>query len=319
MNKSFEIKSVNASAETAAITSEKATLRDWIELTKPGIIRSNLVATFGGFVLATGWNIQWGLLFYAMLASALVMASSCVINNYWDRDLDRKMERTKERVLPAGKIAPTLVLWYGIILGVLGLGILYFKVNLLTTVLGVIGMFVYIVVYTMWLKRTSTWSTSIGGFSGAMPPVIGYCAVNPFDAGAWLLLIILFLWQPPHFWALGIMRKEEYRAAGYPLLPVVKGIKRTKYQMIPYVLLLLPSSILLYAFGYVGMIYLISVVILNALWLYHCIAGLKRQDDKKWASKMFMFSIQYLMLHFVVMIADTQGALSSWLFSWLNF
>src|SRR5690606_9760353 len=125
-----------------------------------------------------------------------------------------------------------------------------------------------VVIYTIWLKRTSTWSTSVGGISGAMPPVIGYVAVSgEMDLGAWLLFAMLFLWQPPHFWALGIRRKEEYRAAGYPLLPVVKGTLRTKIQMIPYVVLLVASTVLLFVYDYVGWIFLIVSGALGLIWL----------------------------------------------------
>lgn len=322
VNKSIEIKPTGRSASSDATVStkmrEKATVADFIQLTKPGIIRSNLLAAFGGFWLASGWNLQWNLLLYMLIGTSLVMASSCVLNNYWDRDLDGKMERTKGRVLPSGKIAPNVVLWYGILLGLTGLAVLYIKVNFLTVVLGIIGMFVYVVIYTMWLKRTSTWSTSVGGISGAMPPLIGYCAVNPLDMGAFLLFAVLFLWQPPHFWSLGIRRKEDYRNAGYPLLPVVKGVKRTKLQMIPYIALMIPTTILLYAFQYVGMIYLVSMLLLELWWLYHTLTGVRIQSDEAWARKSFIFSVQYLMIHFVVMIVDTNGALSTMLMSWIG-
>lgn len=284
-------------------------LKDWIELTKPNIIRLNLFAGFGGFWVASKWNIDWLLLVYMLIGSALTMAFACVINNYWDRELDMKMERTKGRALPTGKIKPTAVLIYGIVLGIIGLTILFVLVNPLTGWLGLLGAFVYIVIYTFWLKRTSTWSTSVGAISGAMPPVIGYCAVNPqLDAGALLLFAVLFLWQPPHFWSLSIRRKEEYRAAGFPLLPVVKGVKRTKIQMIPYVLLLIPTGILMYTYGYVGMIYLIVSVISGLIWLIHTLTGLTAKEDDKWAKTNFFLSIYYLMITFFIMIIDTSGA-----------
>ncbi|MDP5272541.1 heme o synthase [Chengkuizengella sp. 2205SS18-9] len=285
---------------------EKASWRDFIQLTKPGIIRSNLIAAFGGFMLASKWDIDWFIFVYMMIGTALIMASGCVLNNFLDREMDQKMERTKERSLPSGRIHPKVVFWYGITLGIIGLIFLYFLVNPLSALLGFIGFFVYVFVYTMWLKRNSTWSTSIGGISGAMPPVLGYCAVtNEIDAGAWLLFALLFLWQPPHFWALGIRRKEEYRAAGFPLLPVVKGVKRTKIQMIPYVLLLFPVNIMLYQYDYVGWIYLIISTLFTAVWLVYCLAGFVTKDDEKWARKTFLFSINYLMVIFLVMIINT--------------
>ncbi|MCQ6558762.1 heme o synthase [Paenibacillus mendelii] len=285
--------------------------KEYIALTKPGIIRLNAFAAFGGFWVASKWHIDWWLLLYMLVGSALTMASACVLNNYWDRELDKKMERTKNRALPTKRLDPTHVLIYGIALGIIGLAVLFLLVNPLTGWLGLLGFFVYVVIYTMWLKRTSTWSTSIGAISGAMPPVIGYCAViNEVDAGAWILFALLFLWQPPHFWSLAIRRVEEYRAAGFPLLPVVKGIKRTKLQMIPYTLLLIPTGIFLYTYGYVGIIFLIISVIGGVLWLVQTLMGLNAKDDTKWAKTNFMISINYLMVVFLVMIADTNGIVS---------
>ncbi|BBH21689.1 protoheme IX farnesyltransferase 1 [Paenibacillus baekrokdamisoli] len=283
-------------------------LKDYVALTKPGIIRLNAFAAFGGFWVASKWHIDLLLLVYMLIGSALTMASACVINNYWDRELDKKMERTKNRALPTNRMKPTGVLIYGIVLGVIGITMLFVLVNKPSGWLGLLGMFVYIVVYTMWLKRTSTWSTSIGGVSGAMPPVIGYCAVTGHvDAGAWILFALLFLWQPAHFWSLAIRRVEEYRAAGYPLLPVVKGIGRTKLQMIPYILLLIPTGILMFTYDYVGYFFLVISLIGGVLWLVHTLMGLKAKDDDKWAKTNFIISINYLMVVFFVMVLDTNG------------
>lgn len=283
-------------------------LKDLIILTKPGIIRLNLIAAFGGFWVASKWHIDYVLLIWMLIGSALTMASSCVFNNYWDRDFDTKMERTRNRPLPQGRMKPIFALLYSIALGAAGLAILFLLVNPLTGWLGMLGMFVYIVIYTIILKRHSTWSTSIGGISGAMPPVIGYCAVTgTVDAGAWILFALLFLWQPAHFWSLAIRRVEEYRAAHFPLLPVVKGVKRTKWQMIPYIALLLPASILMYTYGYVGIYFLILSVVLGALWLVHAVMGLRTRDTDKWAKTDFLISVNYLMIIFFVMILDTNG------------
>jgi protoheme IX farnesyltransferase len=291
--------------QTSSI-SEPNSIRDYIQLTKPGILRSNLFAAFAGFWIAAKWEIDWLLLIYTLIGTTLVLASSCVFNNYLDRDLDVKMKRTSTRALPSGRIQARRVLVYAIILGVLGLATLLIFVNPLSALLGFVGMFVYVVVYTAWLKRTSTLSTVMGSFSGAMPPVIGYVAVTELmDIGAWILFGILFLWQPPHFWALGIRRMEEYRAAGFQILPVVKGIPRTKWQMLPYVVLLIPVSILLYTYNYAGLIYLIAAVVLGVGWLLLCIAGLFAKNDDRWAKRTFMFSIYYLLIIFVLMIVNT--------------
>jgi protoheme IX farnesyltransferase len=218
------------------------------------------------------------------------------------------MARTQDRALPQGRLTPAFVLAYAVMLGVAGLAILFVLVNPVTGWLGLLGMFVYVVVYTMWLKRRSTWSTSVGGISGAMPPVIGYCAVTgTVDEGAWILFALLFLWQPAHFWSLAIRRREEYRAAGFPLLPVVKGVARTKWQMLPYIVLLLPASYLFFRYGYVGRYFLVLSLALGVVWLVHAAAGLRAKDDEKWAKADFFLSINYLMVVFLVMILDTNG------------
>lgn len=281
-------------------------LTDYIHLTKPRIIVSNLIASFGGFWLASRWEIQWGVMIAVLIGSALVMACSTVMNNYLDRDLDIKMKRTENRPLPAGRLKPSHVFLYAFVLGLAGTVVLWLGTNVLTALLGLLGIFVYVVIYTIWLKRHSTWSTSIGGISGAMPPVMGYTAVsNELDLGAWLLFAILFLWQPPHFWSLGIRKREEYRAAGFPLLPVVKGVLRTKIQMIPYVVLLLPTSLLLYVYDYAGRVYAGTALVLGLYWLILCIQGFFAKDDNLWAKQNFKVSIYYLMITFLVMVVDT--------------
>ncbi|WP_136603652.1 heme o synthase [Paenibacillus dokdonensis] len=283
-----------------------ATWKDFITLTKPGIIRSNLIAVFAGYWVASQWDIQFGKMILTLLGTVLVMASACVYNNYFDRELDTKMERTRNRTLPSGRLKPSIVLWYAFILGALGLADLFIFSGVLAGIFGMVGMFVYAIVYTMWLKRTSTWSTSVGAISGAMPPLIGYVAVtHNVDMGAILLFAWLFLWQPPHFWALGIRRVEEYRAAGYPLLPVVKGIKRTKIQIIPYLVLLLPIPILMYVFGYTGIYFMIIGTLLSLFWLFLGFKGFTAKDDDAWAKKLFIFSINYLTLSLIVMILNT--------------
>lgn len=285
-------------------------LKDLVILIKPRIIRLNLIAAFGGFWVASKWQIDGWLLFWMLLGSALTMASSCVFNNYWDRDFDTKMERTKSRPLPQGRLSPGFALAYSVVLGIAGLAILFIMVNPLTGWLGILGMFAYIVVYTILLKRHSTWSTSIGGVSGAMPPVIGYCAVtNTVDAGAWILFALLFLWQPAHFWSLAIRRVEEYRAAHFPLLPVVKGVTRTKWQMLPYILLLLPTSIFMYTYGYAGIYFLVISLALGTFWFVHAALGLTTKDTDKWAKRDFIISVNYLMIIFLVMILDTTGGM----------
>jgi protoheme IX farnesyltransferase len=283
--------------------------REYVHLTKPGIIRSNLFTTFGGFWLATHGDLsgQWWLLGLVLLATSLVMASACVFNNYYDRDRDYLMERTQKRALVTGRIKPRQVLIFAIILGVLGLLLFAVYQLWLALVWSLIGMFVYIVVYTLWLKRSSTHSTLIGGVSGAVPPVIGYVAVShAMDVAAWALFLILFIWQPPHFFALAIRRVEEYRAANFPLLPVVKGVPVTKWQMIIYIVLMFPCLYLLYD-QYAGLIYLVGSMLLTVIWLIFAIVGLFVKEDTVWARNTFLYSIAYLILIFMLLIIDTEA------------
>jgi protoheme IX farnesyltransferase len=299
-------------SDAVQINTEPVTWKDFYRLAKPGIIYSNSLTTFGGFWVASKWNVDLWALFFTLIGTALVMASGCVLNNYLDRDMDTKMARTQNRALPSGKISPNVVLWYGMILGVLGISTLYFLVRSpLATLLGIIGLFVYVWVYTAWFKRTSVWSTFVGSFSGAMPPIIGYCAVSgTMDLGALILFGILFLWQPPHFWALGIRRKEEYRAAGFPLLPVVRGTYATKISMLRYVVLLVPVTVMLNLYGYVGYIYLIAATAMGLIWLWMSLKGFNAKDEDKWAKGMFLYSIAYLTLMFILMVVDTKGGIS---------
>jgi protoheme IX farnesyltransferase len=283
----------------------EASWRDYVHVTKPRIVLSNLIAAFAGFWLASRWEIDWGLMVVTLAGSALVMGSACAFNNVVDREMDVKMERTSRRPLAVGRLKPRSVIIYAAILFLIGEALL-FAANALTALFGFIGFFVYVVVYTIWLKRTSTWSTSVGGISGAMPPVIGYVAVtNEADIGAWLLFAILFLWQPPHFWALGIRRVEEYRAAGFPLLPVVKGVRRTKIQMVPYVALLIAATTLMYVYDYVGIFYLIVTGAMGLIWLAYCLAGFVAKDDASWARKTFLFSVNYLTVINIMLVLNT--------------
>jgi len=306
-SESLESSTVHASAEPV-------TIKDFYRLVKPGIIYSNSMTAFAGYWVAARWQVDWLHLLFTLLGTALVMAGGTVLNNYLDREMDAKMERTQKRALPSGRISPNTVLWYGIILGIAGLAVLYFAAHSpLATLVGLIGLFLYVWLYTAWFKRTSVWSTFVGAFSGATPPVIGYCAVTgSIDLGAILLFAFLFLWQPPHFWALGIRRMEEYRAAGFPLLPVVRGTYVTKISMVRYVVLLVPVTVMMTAFGYVGYIFLIASTILGLVWAFMSLKGFRAtgEDEVKWAKRMFIFSINYLTLLSILMVIDTVKAVA---------
>ncbi|MGO4887921.1 heme o synthase [Anaerobacillus sp. MEB173] len=280
------------------------TWRDFLTLTKIGIVMSNLITTFTGIYLAsiyTGVSLldNIAVVIFALLGAALVMAGACCLNNYIDRDIDHLMERTSTRPSVTGRIPANQVLWVG--LGLSGLGMIFL---LLTTpvaaLFGIIGLLVYVVIYTMWLKRTHSLNTIVGSISGAVPPVIGWAALDPgLHPYAWGLFLIMFLWQPPHFLALAMKRCEEYRAAGIPMLPVVAGFEMTKRQMAWYVAALIPISLLLYPFG---IVYTVIAAILGFGWLALSFAGFKMKDDIKWARLMFVYSLNYLTIMFILMI-----------------
>jgi protoheme IX farnesyltransferase len=220
-------------------------------VTKVGITVANMMTVFAGLWLAAQGSFDGLTILWTLLGTALVIMAGTCLNNYIDRDLDKYMERTSKRALPNGRLNPKAVYWMGIGFAVVGTTLLTFLVNPLTAFVGLIGLFDYVVIYTMWLKRTSTTSTIWGGVSGAAPIVMGYTAVtNTLDMGALVLFLWMFLWQPPHFLALAIRRAEDYGKAGIPLLPVVKGFEETKRQSLRWVAALFPASFLMYLLRY---------------------------------------------------------------------
>ncbi|MBD1373381.1 protoheme IX farnesyltransferase [Hazenella sp. IB182357] len=287
------------------LTTTKATWRDYIDITKPGINKSNLFAAFTGYWLATGFTeLDFLNLLMMLLGSALVIAGGCTLNNYIDRDIDPKMERTHERAIVQGRIKPNVALWYGIILTILGVLTLS-AINLLTAVLGMFGFVVYVFIYTIWLKRTSTHNTLIGSFSGAVPPLIGWAAATgELSLSAWALFLILFLWQPPHFFAIAMRKVDDYRAAGIPMLPVVKGFYVTKVQTLIYTILLVPSSFILYFDGASSWFYLVIAAILGLIYIVLAIKGFFAKDEAKWVNQMFFYSLIYLTVILLAVIVD---------------
>ena len=265
--------------------------RQYYQLTKPGIIYGNAITAAAGFLLASRGNFN-PLLFLAMiLGISFVIGSGCVFNNYIDRDIDEKMDRTKNRALAKGTIATFPAIIYGSVLGIIGLLILGIFTNLLTDGIGVFGFVFYVILYGI-SKRRSVYGTLVGSFSGAVPPVAGYCAVtNRFDMGALLLFIILVLWQMPHFYSIAIFRLSDYKKASIPVLPAVNGIPITKIHMLFYIAAFIIASSMLTFFGYTGYVYLAVVILAGLVWLGLCIQVFKAENDFKWARKMFRFSL----------------------------
>ncbi|MFD2626436.1 heme o synthase [Salibacterium salarium] len=288
-----------------AIDAKDKSWRDYVTLAKMGIVNSNLVTVFAGLFLASVYNTDFQLmqnmhiLILTLVGAGLVMAGGCTLNNFIDRDIDPVMERTKERPTVTGKLKPSNVLIAGLSEAALGIMILG-AVEPVAALISVIGLIVYVLVYTIWLKRVSTLNTVAGSFSGAVPPLIGWAAIEPsLHIYAWLLFSIMFIWQPPHFLALAMKRCEEYRAAGVPMLPVVAGFAMTKRQIVLYVATLLPISLLLYEFG---VIYIVCASVLGVGWLALGLVGFKMKDDVKWARLMFVYSLNYMTILFVVMV-----------------
>ena len=265
----------------------------YLTLTKPGIIFGNIVTLTGGFFLASKSGIDIPLLLVTMLSMSLIIGAGCVFNNVIDQDIDGVMARTKNRPLVVGTVSEKAALLYGALLAILGALLIYFTTNLLTTIIALIGLFFYVIVYSLFLKRKSTYGTIIGGIAGAVPPVVGYCAVtNQFDIGAFLLFLILFAWQIPHFYAISIYRLSDFRAARIPILPVKKSIYYTKVSMVLYIIVFSIAAVMPILFGYVGIYYFLVATILSVSWLGLGIKGLISIDNERlWARKMFILSI----------------------------
>lgn len=285
------------------------TWKDYISVTKVGIILGNLLTVLAGMWLASitilNQPLNFSLTVITLLGTSFIIASGTCLNNYIDRDIDQRMSRTKNRALPEGRLNPNNVLLMGWILAILGTVTLVY-VNVLTAIVALIGLFFYVVIYTLWLKRTHHINTVVGGIAGAMPPLIGWAAVTgSLEFGAWILFAILFVWQPPHFLALAMKRVDDYRAAGIPMLPVVRGFAETKRQIFIYTVVLLPMSLLLVMHSAVGVAYLVLASILGLIWIVLSGSGFYTNNDLKWAKYNFTFSLIYLTLLCVGIIIFT--------------
>ncbi|RFU63403.1 heme o synthase [Peribacillus glennii] len=281
--------------------------KDFMALIKIGIVNSNLITTFTGLWLALHFSGEHffnnlDTMFFVLAGSSLIVAGSCSLNNYIDRDIDHLMERTKNRPTVTGKANPAKVL--ALSLGLIAAGtILLAFTNFTTAAIGLFGVFSYVVLYTLISKRRFVSNTIVGSVSGAVPPLIGWAAVDPdLSLLAWMLFLIMFIWQPPHFYAIAMKRCEEYRAAGIPMLPVVKGFKRTKRSMVLWVACLLPIPFFLVPLG-TPLVILASI--LNVGWLILGICGYRMKDDLKWARLMFVYSLNHMTILYVAMVIVT--------------
>ncbi len=267
------------------------TLRIYYELTKPGIVYGNAIAAVGGFFLASAgvWNA--GLFASMLVGLSLVVASACIFNNYADRSMDRRMERTKGRGFAEGSVSVPVALSYGVVLGLTGFWILFAFVNVLSAEVAFFGFMVYLFGYTPAKSRTP-YAVHIGALAGAVPPVVGYVAVTgAFDLGALLFFFLLFFWQIPHFVAIAIRRADEYRAAGVPALPLVRSVRATRSLMRGYVIAFIVVGALFYVAGYAGEWYLLLLALFGGWWLALTLRAPAEHEEKKWAKRVFIFSL----------------------------
>jgi len=283
-------------------------LKHFIQITKPGIIFGNVLSVAGGFFLAAKGHVDFGLFLAVVIGTSLVVASGCVFNNCIDRDIDVKMERTKNRVLVQGLVSLKLALIFASVLGIAGVSLLYTKANPLAALFAVIGFVIYVGFYSLYLKRKSVHGTLVGSLSGAMPPVIGYVAVsNSFDLAALTLLVMFSLWQMPHSYAIAIFRFNDYLAASIPVLPVKRGIVVAKRHILIYTLAFLLATLMLTVGGYAGLSYMVVAAVMGMYWLYMAWSGYKAVDDRVWARKLFVFSIFTITALSVMMSLDFQA------------
>ena len=278
--------------------------RDYLELTKPKVVALMIITSAIGMLLASDSAVPWSTLLFGNLGIALCAGSAAAINHVVDRRIDVQMARTQRRPLAQGRVAPLNAVLFAMLLGSAGLAVLLSWTNTLTAVLTLGSLLGYALVYTAFLKRATPQNIVIGGLAGAAPPLLGWTAVSgQIDAGGLLLVLIIFAWTPPHFWALAIHRKEEYAKAGIPMLPVTHGNRYTELHILLYTLMLLAVSLLPFVTGMSGGIYLVGALALGLRFLQYAVR-LLRGDDRRVALNTFKYSITYLMALFVVLLVD---------------
>ncbi len=275
--------------------------RSYLQLIKPGITLSNTLSGVAGFFLAASL-VTFSLTAFvgAVFGIAFIIASACVANNILDRDIDKRMKRTSKRDVASGTISITKAMIFSIVLGAIGFGFLALWTNMLTLLLGVLAYIWYVAIYGI-AKRTTPYSTIIGGVAGALPPMAGYTALTGrIDAAAIILFLILFFWQLPHFYAISMFRKADYAEAKLPVWAVTYGMKSTKRQIFISVVLYAITASLLTLYGYTGIIYLVLSSALSVYWVYKGIVLYRKVDDVKWARSMFGVSLLVLLAMIVL-------------------
>ncbi len=294
---------IDADATMTADTGHSIT-SDLIALTKPRIISLLLVTTVAAMYVAgtpSGW-----LVLTVVVGGYLMAGGAHALNMYLDQDIDAHMPRTKLRPLPSGRMTPRAVLAFGVLLATAATFLLARFANVLTAALALIGFYGYVFLYTRWLKRKTPQNIVIGGAAGAIPPLVGYAAVTgSLDLTAWTLFLIIFYWTPPHFWALALLKKRDYGAAGVPMAPLIWGERHTQDQMLWYLGIMVSLTILPFCIGSFGLFYLVSALVVVAPLAYGVVKlRLQSGDSTGTARFVFMYSLLYLALLYVAMVVD---------------
>ena len=282
----------------------RAVASDLFEMTKPKVQSLLLFTTVTTMYVAGDPSL--GLVALTCLGGALSAGGAGAINHALDRDIDRVMKRTADRPVASGRVSARAAIVYGVLLGCASFALLALAVNLLAAVLALSGLLGYVLVYTLWLKRSTPQNIVIGGAAGAVPPLVAWAAVTDGLTGTPLYLFaIVFFWTPPHFWSLSLLMKDEYARAGVPMLPVVRGEAETRRQILLYTVLLYAVSQLPFCAGAFGFVYLVCSVALGAAFIYGAWRLLRRADRRS-ALRLYLFSLAYLAALFAAMVADAQ-------------
>ena len=291
-----------SSDEGGIAVSRQASAGDYFALLKPRVMSLVLFTGLIGVVVAPG-EIHPAMAIIALICIAVGAGASGAMNMWFDADIDAVMERTRRRPIPTGRIAPHEALTFGLFLSAASVFTMGLLINLVAAGLLAFTIFFYIVVYTMWLKRLTVQNIVIGGAAGAFPPVIGWAAVTGgLELPAWTMFLLIFVWTPPHFWALALFRSGDYAQAGVPMLPVVQGETATRRQIVGYSVLMLAASFAPLALGVGGLAYLVGAVVLGAVFMVMSILLLReREGTYRWAGRLFGFSIFYLFVLFALL------------------
>ena len=281
-----------------------STIKNYYELCKPNVVLMMLICAFVGSLLASKTMAPLSLIAISMLGIGLCASSAAAINQIIDRKADANMSRTENRPIPQGEISPTKASIFAIALGFLGSTILVLYVNTLTAILTLGSLIGYAFIYTIYLKRATPQNIVIGGLAGAAPPLLGWTAItNSIDPNSLLLVLIIFAWTPPHFWALAIHRKDDYAKENIPMLPVTHGVQFTKLQIILYTIIMILVSILPFVVMMSGLFYLIAALVLGSIFLYYSFA-LYFDESDEYAFPTFVYSIYYIFFIFAALLID---------------